>query len=493
MTAAPIWRTRLVASIAAIVAVWWGVAVANGDTFWPMCFTAGLVVFMISRFQPLPLSTLILSATVLGYVIGNRGFAQLSLSPKFPFLPGELALACGGPLLLVQCAWRHELPFRRDTLNAAILVWIIVGSLRIGFDVRVYGFMALRDFALVYYALFFFLGQELGADERGRRFFVTLLTVSCAVLLPIFLLADRFPEFFFNQLSWNGNPVIYFKGDLAGTFLAAGAVLFFLRYDEGRRWWNLAASLILGGAVVMMNNRASVLALAVATAWLAIRGRWKFAVIQTAATVLAVITILLVASVLRIPWERTPVFSAYERVVSMVDPMGQRTYRGSETFNKGDNNLFRAVWWQTVIEETVQENPYTGLGFGHDLAARFVRAYYPENSDEFNVRSPHNVLISIFARMGIVGVAAFLGIVTLISVRTWHSMKSGPATGLWCVIWIILTSACLGVVLEGPMGGVVFWIVLGVANGASNVSANDDPPVAVEGSEKDHAAALPIA
>jgi hypothetical protein len=30
---------------------------------------------------------------------------------------------------------------------------------------------------------------------------------------------------------------------------------------------------------------------------------------------------------------------------------------------------------------------------------------------------------------------------------------------------VILTSACFGVVLEGPMGAVVFWSVLGLANG----------------------------
>ena len=33
----------------------------------------------------------------------------------------------------------------------------------------------------------------------------------------------------------------------------------------------------------------------------------------------------------------------------------------------------------------------------------------------------------------------------------------------WCYVWAIFTSACFGVVLEGPMGAVVFWILLGAA------------------------------
>jgi hypothetical protein len=32
------------------------------------------------------------------------------------------------------------------------------------------------------------------------------------------------------------------------------------------------------------------------------------------------------------------------------------------------------------------------------------------------------------------------------------------------MVWAIFGSACFGVVLEGPMGAIVFWTLLGVAN-----------------------------
>lgn len=476
MTIAPIWRTRLFAAGAAVVAVWLSFEIAHGRLLWPSAFAGALALFFLARAQPLPLGNLALILITIGYIVGNRGFAQISLSNQLPLLPAEIALLIAGGLLVFQSAWRHELPLRRDPLNVAILAWMIIGSQRIVFDVRIFGIMALRDFALVYYAAFFYLGQDLARDARSTRFYLNVLTFSCALVLPIFLLFERFPDFFFNVLSLRGNPIIFFKGDLVGTFVAAGSVLFFLRFESGRAWWNAALSLVLAGAVVALNNRASMLALFVAAAWLLIRGRWRFFVTLASSGVVATILILAVASALRISWEKTPVFGIYERIVSIADPTGQRTYRGSDTYYKGDNNLYRAVWWSAVFDETVEGNPYLGLGFGHDLAARFVREYYPENSDEFNVRSPHNVLLSIFARMGAIGLLAFVTIIALIALHSWRAIPDSPAAAApWCVVWAMLVSACLGVVLEGPMGAVVFWTTLGVARGLEPNSFAAEP------------------
>ncbi len=476
MTIAPVWRTRLFAAGAAIVAVWLAIDIAHGRFLWPSAIAGLLTLFLLARAQPLPLGHVVLIAVSAGYILGNRGFAQLSLSSQFPLLPAELALLLAGGLLLVQSAWRHELPLRRDPLNFIILAWIAFGTLRVVFDVRTFGFMAVRDFALVYYAAFFYLGQDLARDARSTRVFLNVLAWTCALVLPAFVLFERFPDFFFNILSFRGNPIIYFKGDLAGTFIAIGAVLFWLRFEAGRGLWNAALSLVLVGGVIATNNRASMLALLIAAAWLAIRGRWRFAIAQATAGVVAIFLILAAASALRISWEKTPVFGLYERVVSVFDPTGQRTYRGSETFNKGDNNLYRLVWWQAVVDETFDGNPYLGLGFGHDIAERFVREYYPENSDEFNVRSPHNVLLTIFARMGAAGLLLFLLIIAFVAAHTWRAIPRDLSLAApWCVAWAMFISACLGVVLEGPMGAVVFWTTLGLAHGLDPSATPTDP------------------
>lgn len=485
MTLTPSQRTRLFFSGAAVAAVLLGAAIASGHFFWPAAAAVAIALFLLARLQPLPLATVVLGLVVFGYVVGNRGFAQLSLTPRFPLLPAEAALLLGGGLLLVQSTWRRELPFRRDPLNLALLAWMLIGAARFSLDFRVFGILALRDFTLVYYAAFFFLGQELAREPRGRRFLENLLLSGCILVLPLSLLAERFPDAFYRALLWRGTPLIFYKGDLAATFLAVGSVLCFLRFERRGRWPWLGASLALAFAVLAGSNRASLLALGVAALWLAVRGRWRFSAWLGSTGLAAAVAILLGASVLRIPWSHTPVFGVYERVVSLADPAGQRTYTGDETFNKGDNNLFRAVWWRTVVDETVAGHPYVGLGFGYDLAARFVREYYPESSEEFVTRSPHNVLLTIFGRMGAVGLAVFLVVLALVAGETWRGLSGdADAAGAWCAVWALLTSACLGVVLEGPMGAVVFWTLLGVAHGTPDAAAVDAPPTPLPSPEQ---------
>ena len=487
----PVWRTRFFAVGAGVLAVWFGASIARQEFFWPAVVGVALVLFALTRWQPLPLATLLLGAVVFGYVIGNRGFAQIMILPNQPLLPAEALLALGGGLLLVQCAWRHDLPFRREALNVALLLWIALGTLRVAFDVRAYGLLAIRDFAVVYYAAFFYLAQEAARERAGRVFLERVLLASCTLLLGTSFLYDRYSEFLFSAVSLRGSPLIYYKGDLVGTFLAVGSVLFYLRHETRRNRWNLALSLILAGGVIATNNRASMAGLLVAALWLLIGGRWKFAATLIVAGATAAFAIVVGASVLNRPLEKTPLFGVYERIVSLADPTGQRTYRGDETFNKGDNNLFRTTWWTAVLAETVDTNPYVGLGFGHDLADRFVREYYPESGEEFAARSPHNVLVTIFARMGLAGLVGLLGVLVIVATRTWRAVKSGPeAAAPWCAAWVIFVSACFGVVLEGPMGAVVFWTILGIAQAAAAERSNTQNRVLTE---KGRPAALPSA
>jgi len=441
-----------------------GFAVAQQSFFLPALCAAGIGALLILRLQPWPLSTLLLGAALLGYIIGNRGFAQLYVASSLPLLPAELVLLVGGTILAVQSAFRRELPVRPDALNLALLVWIMIGSGRVLFDLRSYGVAALRDFATVYYASFFFLAQNLGKNARSWNFLYRCVLIGCAILPLTELLFEYFPGFFLTTLTARGNPLIYYKGDLVGIFLAVGAVLFFLRFEKRGRWWNLALSLALMAGMLRSNNRSSMVGLAVITVLLAVNGRWRFALVQAGTGLTVVLLILLGAHLTDTPMTKTPLYGLYERIESLADPFGQRAYSGEDTFYKGDNNRFRSIWWQTVVDETIEGNPWVGLGFGHDLADRFVREYYPNSGDEFSTRSPHNVLLTVFARMGVVGLIPFLIAVGLMVVRTVRSIRTGEqATALWCSAGIIFIAACFGVVLEGPMGAVVFWTLLGLA------------------------------
>ena len=475
------WRLRIYVTGAAIVAIWLGNDIAQSEFFWPELIVGLLVALALSLLQPVPVGTLLLGCAAFGYIVGNRGFAQLSLSNQLPLLPAEFALMVGGGILLIQSAMRREVPVIRDGLNTVILIWIAVSSVRIIVDLRTYGVMALRDYATVYYAAFFFLAQRAGADEKQRRFLTGCLLAGFALLLMIYPLYEQFQDFFLGTLIFRGSPLIFFKGDLLGTFLAAGAVLYYIRFEQKGSRTALVLALLMAGAAMTTNNRASMLGLIVPVIILALGGRRRFLVILCGAAAASIIVMFVADRVRDVPWDRTALHGMYERAVSLTDPFGERTYSGEETSYKGDNNVFRSTWWRIVIDETVHTNPWLGMGWGNDLAEPFVKIYYPEGGDDFTVRSPHNIFITLFARSGLLGLVPFLGLAGIILVKTWRAARSGDVSmAPWCVVCTILTSATFGVVLEGPMGAVIFWTALGLANARKAIAGPATDPASPE-------------
>jgi O-antigen ligase len=183
----------------------------------------------------------------------------------------------------------------------------------------------------------------------------------------------------------------------------------------------------------------------------------------------------------------TPLYRLYESVLSIGDYRSSRTYE-ADLGDKPDNNQFRLVWWRAVVDETWSDGRWLGLGYGHDLAGEFVRIYYADAAEDFSARSPHNFLLTVFGRMGLVGFSGFAMIIFLIARRTWRAgqyARANPEESepllLWLTGWMILSSACFGVVLEGPMGAMVFWTSLGLANArmvAVRARATEPAPVA---------------
>ena len=115
-----------------------------------------------------------------------------------------------------------------------------------------------------------------------------------------------------------------------------------------------------------------------------------------------------------------------------------------------------------------------GLGFGADLAHGFLLEYYPTGDTDFTARSPHNIFMTTLGRMGLLGTVVLLSIYWTqgrITARVAREARTNPARQdamtLQAAVWVVLVSACLGVVLEGPMGAIPFWILLGLAHHAA--------------------------
>jgi hypothetical protein len=467
-------RAALVMFAASAVAVWIGISLAQEEHF--VASVAALVsMWAVLAWTRGPLAeSWLLGFLVFGYVIGNRGFAQIMPIAGLPLFLSELGLVVSVTLVLLRGAMSRILPVQHDWLNGLLLLWVALGSGRILWDIKSHGFMALRDFATVYYVLYFFTTQALARHEASRRLLRGWLLATFAVLPFAGLLATLFTDFFLSNLLVSGVPLIIYKGDLLATFLFTG---FIILLPVGRfvwsgtipwRWLIALTSLIFG---LTLLSRASMVGLLIATGWMAWAGRWRPFQTLTVVCLAGLLAMTTVSLLQKKDFTQTKAYAVYEAAASVVDFNGTRNYRSGFTDDKADNNRFRLVWWRNVAEETLITSPVFGLGFGADLARGFVQEYYPDMGDDFTARSPHNIFLTIFGRMGFVGAVALALIyftqfrVTLRTVRATRADPTGPDTiTLQAACWVVLASSCFGVVLEGPMGAIPFWVMLGISH-----------------------------
>ena len=462
-------RGWLIAGGSALLAIWIGWLIADGPLGLATLAAGISLAAILVRLTRLPTAVILLGLLLIGYVVGNRGFAQIMPFSALPLFPAELGLAVCLGWLVIQTAMRRAQLWQHDALNWAVVAWLALGTARVLPDIPRYGLMALRDYAMVYYAAFFFVAQHQAIQARARKYLVVCLGLAVVALLPVYFLFQAFPRFFLITMTVRGVPLIFLKGDLAPTFLAVGAVIVFHVLRERHRLLGcvLAAAMFL--TVLAGDSRASLAGMVVASGWLLLTRRWGLPALQAGVATFALAGLVTAAILGHSAAAEARLQAITDRAASLADVYQTYAYSNEEDAYKADNNRFRLVWWRTVAEETLSQGPVCGLGFGYDLAKGFLQIYDPEMNDDFTVRSPHSIVWSVFGRMGFIGLAAFTALVGTMGFRTWRALRDRltdpAAVGLWCAAWVILTSACFGVVLEGPMGAVVFWSVLGMANG----------------------------
>jgi O-Antigen ligase len=492
-------RLLLLAVLGSALGIFVGVKVANEEYGWISLAALFCCWVIVERTSDAPPDAWLLAVVLVGMIVGNRGFAQIQPAAQIPLLPAEAVLLAAAPALVVRIAVKREAGVRKDFLNYSILVWMVIGAARLPLDVNRYGIVALRDFATIYYAAFFFIAQAFGSHAASDRLLQRALTGAFVLLLPVVVSIQLAPDYLIDHFTWRGVPIIYHKSDLISTSLAAGFFWLWTRMEKSRRRaWLLpaATSLLLVG--VIPSPRAAMAAAAVTTLlWLAVR-RWRILAAQVAIVSTASAVALAAVWFSGRDVRTSAPYSAYEHAISIFDPEGTGSYINAESGDPGGNNRFRLIWWRDVIDETLATSPVFGLGFGADLASRFLADYDLLSDENFSARSPHSMVMTVLGRMGIAGLLAWIAVSAGLGRMAWRLFRGGTPDGVGlasivCVTWI---SACFGVVLEGPMGAVVFWTVAGLANARawsavrSEGAVQADRPVAKAGAF-DHQPALP--
>ena len=472
-------RSLIIAIAGLIVAIVLGSQVGSGSWVLPLLIFGGILIFGIYKlfFKAVRVEALILGFLIFGYIVGNRGFAQLTLTHTSPVYLGEAGMIVCLAILGSRLALKRERFFPKTPLGYSIIAFLLIGAIRLYGDLFVTlnpapTVVTLRDSATVYYALFFFIAYNVASDPIGKRVLERFILIACAVLLPVFIIQFfAFPDFF-NRITVRGYPIISQKGDLTATYLGLASFYFFLR--SGRPSVVLllrTLSVICFVGMLVLMGRASMVGFAFAAVLLLVARRPQFVFYQVAISCL-VLLLVGVLEVAQLNEKGGFLDHLTDRVESMTDLSGTGTYRSRAGDIAASNTQFRTVWWQTVFDETVQKGPWFGLGFGYDLTAGFMRAYFPTGGgeDTATTRSPHSIWMTIFGRMGVIGLLSFIAVSISIcrnALRTARlvARRKQPAEtlGHWCAVLVILGSASFGVVLEGPMGGILFWSLLGLA------------------------------
>jgi hypothetical protein len=460
-------RLWLLAILGAALGIFVGAKVANEEYGWVGLAAVACCWVIVERASDAPPDAWLLAAVIVGLIVGNRGFAQFQPNAQIPLLPAEAVLLVAVPALIFRMAVRRATGVRKDLLNLSILAWAVIGACRLPLDINRYGIVALRDFATIYYASFFFIGQAFGAHAASDRLLRRALTTAFVILPPVVISIQLAPDFLMDHFTWRGIPLIYHKSDLISTSLAAGFFWLWTRMEKShRRVWMLPAAVSLLLIGVIPSPRAAMAAVVLTTVlWLAI-GRWRILVAQIAIISVASLVTLAAVGLSGRDLRTSAPYSAYEHALSIFDPQGTGNYINAESGDPGGNNRFRLVWWGDVVDETLSKNPLFGLGFGSDLATRFLADYDLLSDENFSARSPHSMVMTVFGRMGTVGLLAWLAVSVGLGRMVWGLFRRGEpdGVGLACIVCITWISACFGVVLEGPMGAVVFWSVAGLAS-----------------------------
>jgi hypothetical protein len=431
----------------------------------------------------LPWWVKLLLAYLAGVTIIGKGPTYIGYPPVFW---GEIVMVI---CLLVIAPWaaRTEQAKKNRFITAAIVLFMLLGAVLTARSYPNYHLNALRDAAIWYYGLFYFVGIGLASRENIadrvwkwlRIFWIVALVWNTADLLSHGFLSHSGPI-----IPWRGVNLFFNSTHEAGQNLALGAMIVLctgtLRKKPLWQAFLIPVALVGLGAFAMAEGRGMRVGVAcgilAALLFRIIPGNSPFFSRRLLVLSVAAIPLLALASV---------VYSS--KLVSMANL--DRFEQADPTDPTGTAN-WRAIWWEHLYAAVMQTDPAFGLGFGQSL--HIYNPLLAHDNEVWLVRSPHNFNMTIFSRMGIVGVSLWFAVLALglgtLFVRNWigtargrpFSQERRDELTFWMMMLVCTwVNSSFGVLMEGPVLGIWFWFALGFAN-ARAITPGEVPETPLE-------------
>jgi hypothetical protein len=398
------------------------------------------------RFEETALLLLVGGPLVLGY-----GFANLGVAGSVPIPLAEILLV---PLVIKAIIDRPS-TLNQRFLRPLALLWLFT-LCRLVIDLPTWGIDALRDATIIFESAAIFVGYWAGRSAEPEYWIGRLKWI----FLAVFFYASLYP---WRAILLEHSPVVGLQrdvpllGSMAGVdFAVAAGLMFFACHGSG--WRRIL--LIVWGAVLLAVFQARSLYIIVPAAAL------------VAGWLLRKNTRLVVASLLIAPIALLAVdglrASGIQGRIGPLEPSfyGEQlgTILGSEGAGAG-SRADRLDWMSDTIERVTSSTTNTlfGLGFGPDLALGF------RDAGEGAVRKPHNDLLEIFGRMGLVGLLLFLMLLARLVLPLIPAARRGRSAPLFAFILatatIYLMGAAVQPLLAFPYGAIPLFFLLGLGFG----------------------------
>ncbi|GEM_PF-1232547 len=391
-----------------------------------------------------------------------------------PLYWGELVLALG-LWKIAPWAFRSDYLRRKRVLVILILAFMALGAVLTSLYVGKYRLDALRDAAIWYYGFFFFIGIGLAAKPWIANRVWRLLRLAWIIALvwnTADILSHHRLSHFGPIIPWRGVPLLFNAIHEAGQNLALGALIVLCTTTLHKRRFmrgfmvfvaliGLAVFAISEGRGMRVGVASAILVLILLSFGCNRRAHFN----ERLLTLLAASVPALVLAVL--------MFSGQILQKANLD-----RFEAADPTNPEGTANWRMIWWQNLYEHVMETNPVFGIGFGESL--HIYNPLLEGIEDEFVVRSPHNFNMTVFTRMGFVGLFLWVGILFVgiggLCGAVWRGTVRGrpyseerrDELAFWVAMLVCtVVNSSFGVLMEGPVLGIWFWFALGFASGRS--------------------------
>ena len=403
------------------------------------------------------------------YLILNTGFEMVRIPPVGAGIPiGELALVISlcilNPLTVIPKMSRQVWLF-------PILVWWMLALSRSLFDTTVDGFWSFRDASQAIESLYLIVGFALVNSIDNARYFFSWLRRLMPVmaiyglLLPfsksLQVLSPSIPGID------SGSTKLLFQSTDSATLLlwsAAWLLLHEKRSDKEIPWRFPVAAFLVAYAAAFGQARElylQILLLGVLFFFFRRKAatRW-YAVIALGCLLIAGIA----ATGLGLKGGKGHEISL-SFMASHLESTSGTGEAGTESSAKGVGQ--RIGWWRNIYSEMGQSAYNEAFGLGYGIA---LTDFY--GGDGKITREPHDSYISVWARLGYTGAAAWLLMQAGLYHSWWRSFKLAKKCGwiqaqnnllLLMIFFFFMLIAALGEdAFEKPFGAIPYYLFFGV-------------------------------